>query len=131
VAILAAFIVTWLAARTTDSPSMFEMMLRASLSNAAGVPHPYLVGSVAAFLVPASILLAITALVEPAAPKAVMAAVALALLSHGSFDVPLQALLITASAQWALLTMADDRSVSIALPHKRETVSTAASTGSA
>ena len=32
----------------------------------------------------------------------------LALLSHGSFDVPLQALAVVAAAQWAILAMAAD-----------------------
>lgn len=32
-------------------------------------------------------------------------ALAFVLLSHGSFDVPLQALLVTAGAQWAMLAI--------------------------
>jgi len=55
---------------------------------------------------------------QPAQP-AVVATLALALLSHGAFDVPLHALLVTAAAQWAMLAMADDRSMWTALLRKR------------
>jgi hypothetical protein len=119
VAILLAFAITWLAARASDSPSTLEALLHASLPSAAGLPPPYLLGSIAAFLVPASILLASVALVQPAQPAAVVASLALVLLSNGAFDVPLQALLVTASAQWAMLAMTDDRSLSVSLIRRR------------
>lgn len=106
-AIIAAFAITWVAGRSSDAPSAVEAVLRTSLPAAAGLPAPYLLGSIAAFLVPASILLAAVALVQPAHSPSVVAALALALLSHGAFDVPLQALLATASAGWALLAMSD------------------------
>jgi len=118
-AILLAFCITWLAARSSDSPSTIEAVLRTSLPAAAGLPSPYFLGSIAAFLVPASILLAGVALLQPAQPPAVVASLALALLSHGAFDVPLHALLVTAAAQWAMLAMADDRSMWTALLHSR------------
>jgi hypothetical protein len=104
-AIVIAFLLTWLAARTGDAPSTFEAILRASLPNAPSVmaqPAPYLLGSIAAFLVPASILLAVVAIVQPAPPM-VVAPLAFALLSGAAFDVPLQALLVTVAAQWLLL----------------------------
>ncbi len=111
VAIVGAFVVTYLGARTTEgTPGAVEAVLRTSLIEAAGVPLPYALGSVAAFLVPASILLAVVALVQQGASRAVFASLALALVSHGAFDVPLHALAITAAAQWAMLAMADDRS---------------------
>jgi hypothetical protein len=108
VAIILAFAATWIAGRASDSPSALEAVLRISLSTAAGMPSPYHLGAIAAFLVPASILLAAVALVQPGRP-ALLAALSLALLSHGAFDVPLQALLVTASAQWAILAMIDQR----------------------
>lgn len=108
IAILLAFGVTWLAERGSDSPSAVEAVLRVAIPTAAGLPAPYHVGSIAAFLVPASILLAAVALLQPGRP-AIVVALALALLSHGAFDVPLQALLVTASAQWAMLAMIDGR----------------------
>ena len=118
-AILLAFCVTWLAARASDSPSALEAVLRTSLPAAAGLPSPYLLGSIAAFLVPASILLAGVALLQPSQPAAVVVSLALALLSHGAFDVPLHALLVTAAAQWAMLAMADERSMWTALLRSR------------
>jgi hypothetical protein len=111
VAILLAFVITWLAGRTSDSPSAIEAVLRATLPTLAGLPSPFVVGSIAAFLVPASILLAGVALLQRDQSPAVVAALALALLSHGAFDVPLHALLVTTSAQWAMLAMTDDRSL--------------------
>jgi len=111
-AIVLAFVITYLAAREGEGPpSALEGVLRGSLAQAAGVPAPYALGSIAAFLVPASILLAVVALVQRAQPPAVLAALALALLSQGGFDVPLQALAATAAAQWALLAMVDERSI--------------------
>jgi hypothetical protein len=110
VAILAAFGLTWIAARNTPSPSTIEAVLRASLPAAVGVPAPYLLEAIGAFLVPASILLAGATLLQPGQRPVILAAITLALLSHGAFDVPLQALLMTASAQWAILAMTDEGS---------------------
>ncbi|MBX3207444.1 MAG: hypothetical protein KF764_20520 [Labilithrix sp.] len=118
-AIVLAFGITWLAARASDSPSSVEAVLRATLPGAAGLPSPYLLGSIGAFLVPASLLLATVALLQRAEAPAVVASLALALLSHGAFDVPLHALLVTASAQWAMLAMTDDRSRWAALVARR------------
>lgn len=119
-AIVLAFVLTYLAARRIDdSPSTFETVLHASLSRAAGVPAPFGMASVAAFLVPASILLAVVALVQRAQPPAVTTALALALLSGGAYDVPLQALLATAAVQWAMLATVDERSVWSALLRER------------
>jgi hypothetical protein len=110
-AILTAFGLTWVAARTTESPSSFEAILRAVLPAAAGIPAPYALGAIAAFLVPATILLAAAALVQPKQAPVLIAALAFALLSNGTLDIPLHALLITTSAQWALLAAADRRAV--------------------
>jgi len=120
-AIVVAFGITYLAARDTgDTPSALEAVLRGSLSQAAGVPLPYGLSSIAAFLVPATILLSLVAIVQRAQPPAVLAALALALLSHGSFDVPLHALAVTAAAQWGLLAMIDERSMWSAMMRERE-----------
>ncbi|MBX3232967.1 MAG: hypothetical protein KIT84_11705 [Labilithrix sp.] len=106
-AILAAFLVTWLAARGADSPSAFESVLRTSLPAAAAVtPAPYVLGSIAVFLVPASIFLALVLLFLREEPPLVTAPIGLVLLSSGVLDVPLHALLATAGAEWALLALA-------------------------
>lgn len=114
-AILLAFVITWLGARNSDSPSTFEAILRTSLPAAVGLPAPFLLESISAFLVPASILLACAALLQPKQSPAVVAPLALALLSNGAFDIPIHALLITTAAQWAMLGMNEDRSVPVAL----------------
>lgn len=120
-AIVLAFAITYIAARDSgDTPSSVEAVLRGSLSQAAGLPLPYGLSSIAAFLVPATILLALVAVVQRAHPPAVLAALALALLSHGAFDVPLHALAVTAAAQWAMLAMADERTMWSALVRGRE-----------
>ena len=120
-AIVVAFALTYIAARDSgDTPSSIEAVLRSSLSQAAGLPLPYGLSSIAAFLVPATILLALVAVVQRAHPPAVLAALALALLSHGSFDVPLHALAVTVAAQWAMLAMADERTMWSALVRGRE-----------
>jgi len=122
-AIVMAFIVTYYAARDGgDTPSELEAVLHGSLSQAAGLPLPYGLGTIAAFLVPATILLALVAVVQRAQPRAVLAALALTLLSHGSFDVPLHALAVTAAAQWAMLAMVDERSMWSAMVREREAV---------
>jgi len=114
-AILLAFVITWLGARNSDSPSTFEAILRTSLPAAVGLPAPFLLESISAFLVPASILLACAALLQPKQSPAVVAPLALALLSNGAFDIPIHALLITTAAQWAMLGMNEDRSVPVGL----------------
>lgn len=119
-AILLAFGITWLAARASDEASSIEAILRATLPHAAGLPAPYALGSIGAFLVPASILLAGVALLQRSQSPAVVAPLALALLSHGAFDVPLHALLVITSAQWAMLATTDERGApSTALTQRR------------
>lgn len=120
-AIILAFVVTYLAARETDGAPLAPFaVLRTSLGHAAGASLPWGIGAIAQFLVPASILLAADSLIQRAQPKAVVVSLALALLSHGAFDVPLQSLAVIASAQWVLLAMADDRSMWTALVRERE-----------
>jgi hypothetical protein len=120
-AIIVAFAITYLAARDSGSPpSELEAVLRGSLSHASAVPVAFGLASIAAFLVPATILLALVALVQRAPPAAMLGALALALLSQGAFDVPLQALAITAAAEWAMLAMVDQRSMWSALVRERD-----------
>lgn len=120
-AIVVAFAVTYLAAREGgDTPSELEAVLRGSLSQAAGLPIPYGLSSIAAFLVPATILLALVSVVQKSLPRAVLAALALVLLSNGAFDVPLHALAVTAAAQWLMLAMVDERSMWSAMVRERE-----------
>jgi hypothetical protein len=107
-AVALGFVVTYFAFRTTEgTPSSAELVLRTSLTEATGMPLPYAIGSIGAFLVPSSIFLAVVALVQRRESPAIIAAVALALLSHGAFDIPMHALLATAAAQWGMLAMVE------------------------
>jgi hypothetical protein len=120
-AIVAAFAITYLAARDSgDTPSALEAVLRGSLSQSSGLPTPYALTSIGAFLVPASILLSLVAVVQRAQPPAILAAIGLALLSQGAFDVPLHALAVTAAGQWAMLAMVDERSIWAARVQQRD-----------
>ncbi|MCA9588489.1 MAG: hypothetical protein KC657_24400 [Myxococcales bacterium] len=107
VAVIGAFAITYWAARADAHQSSAQGVLRATLSNAAGVPLPFVLAPIASFLAPASALLAASALAQRVTQPATLAAVALALLSNGSYDVPLQALAAIAASQWAVLAMAD------------------------
>ncbi len=121
VGLVLAFAVTYFAARETDgatASTSIESVLRASMTSlgqSGGLALPYGISSIAMFLTPASIALATVALVQRAQPPAVLVPLALALLSHGSVDVPLQALAVAASAQWAMLALADERAMWSAL----------------
>jgi hypothetical protein len=109
VAIGLSFVVTYFALANTEMPSAVALVLRTSLLDAVGMPAPYGLGSVAAFLIPSSILLAIVALLHRRESPVVVATSALALLSHGAFDIPMHALLGLAAAQWGMLAMAERR----------------------
>lgn len=122
-AIILGFVVTYLAARETEgAPLATFAVLRTALAHAPGASLPWGIGAIAQFLVPASVLLAVAALVSGARTKAVVVSLSLALLSSGAFDVPLQSLAIVASAEWALLAMADDRSIWETLAERRDHV---------
>ncbi len=111
-AIAVSFVITYLAARDTGAPpSPIEAVLRGSLSQAAGMPLPYGLGSIQAFLIPATILLAMVAIVQRTSARTVLSALALALLSQGALDVPLQALAMVAAGVWTILAEADPRTM--------------------
>lgn len=110
VAVILAFAITYLAARETEAPETEALaILRTSLIQAASTSLSYGMSTIAAFLLPVSLLLAIVALLQTKQPVALTVGFALALISQGAFDVPMQALAITAAAQWTLLAMVDDR----------------------
>ncbi|MCL2776867.1 MAG: hypothetical protein FWD73_02600 [Polyangiaceae bacterium] len=106
-ALVLAFAITYLAARDHAPSSPVIAVLRASLLRVVSMPASSTVSTVAAFLLPASLLLAVIALAQRRLPVAIKAPFAFALLSLGGFDVPLQALAITTAATWALLATTD------------------------
>jgi hypothetical protein len=111
-ALIAAFVATWGVARGVHSgASPWQAILHTALADAPGVPPPYGLDAVATFLVPASLLLAFVSAAQPKQVAAIVATVALALVSRGAFDAPLRALCAVAAAQWAALACADERAM--------------------
>lgn len=112
-ALAAAFGVVWAAAHgaTAGAPA-WQLMLHASLANAApGIPPPWALGTVAAFLSVVSVTLAFGVALQPGVPGFVAGTLALALLARGAFDVPLRALAVCTAATWVLVTMSDERAM--------------------
>ncbi len=111
-AIGAAFIVTWGAARGVHpGASMWQAVLHSALADAPGTPAPLGLSAVATFLACCAIFLGAVAIAQRGQVVAVLASLSLAVLSRGALDVPLRALAITAAGHWLLLAMADDRSM--------------------
>jgi len=111
-ALVGAFVVTWGIAKGVHSgAALWQAMLHTALADAAGIPPPYRVGALATFLVPASMLLALAVVGQPGQVAAIVATMALALISRGAFDVPLRALCAAAAAQWAVLAGVDEKAM--------------------
>jgi hypothetical protein len=111
-ALVGAFVLTWGVARGVHGDAApWQAMLHTALADAPGVPPPYWLDGVATFLVPASLLLALVCAGQPNQVAALVATIALALVSRGSFDAPLRALCAVAAAQWAALACADERAM--------------------
>jgi hypothetical protein len=111
-AISAAFLITWGAARGAhESAPLWQRVLQSGLVDAVGSPPPFHLGALATFLVPAGALLALVAAVQPRQMPAIVCAASLALLAHGSYDVPLRALAATCAAHWLLLATGDPRTM--------------------
>jgi len=111
-ALVGAFVITYGVARGMHSgAALWQAVLHTALADAPGVPPPYGLDALATFLVPASLLLALVAAAQPKQVVALVATVALALVSRGAFDAPLRALCGVAAAQWALLACVDERAM--------------------
>ncbi len=89
----------------------WQAMLHTALADAPGMPPPYGLEALATFVVPASVLLALVAATLRSQVDAVVAPMALTLVSRGSFDVPLCALCAAAAAGWAALASVDGRAM--------------------
>jgi|HubBroStandDraft_1064217.scaffolds.fasta_scaffold14928_2 hypothetical protein len=89
----------------------WQAMLHTALADAPGMPPPYGLEALATFVVPASVLLAIVAATLRGQVDAVVATMSFALVSRGTFDVPLCALCAVAAAGWAALASVDDRAM--------------------
>jgi hypothetical protein len=112
VAILLAFVATWGAARGVHpGAAPWQAVLHGALADAPGTPVPLGMSAIATFLVSCGILLGLVAVVQRGQIVAVLAALAFALLSRGTLDVPLRALAIAAAGHWIMLATIDDRSM--------------------
>jgi hypothetical protein len=121
VALAGAVTLTWGVARGVHSDaSLWQSVLHTALADAPGVPPPFGMDALATFLVPASLLLALAVAVQPRHSAGVLAALALALVSRGSFDAPLRALCAVVASFWAVLARTDEKAMWRALIHERD-----------
>ena len=95
-------------ARRAFRAAPWQYVLHTALADAPGLPPPFALDAVATFLVPASLLLALVSAAQPHQAAAVVACVALALISHGAFDAPLRAMCVIVASVWITLASADD-----------------------
>jgi hypothetical protein len=109
--VLAVWLTYGVAKGVHSGAAPWQSMLHTALADAPGIPAPYALDAVATFLVPASLLLALVSAAQPQQVSAMVAAVALALVSQGAFDAPLRALCAVAAAQWAALAASDERAM--------------------
>ncbi len=111
-ALIVAFALTWAVASGVHSDAApWQAVMHTALADAPGVPSPNAFAGLATFLVPASLLLALVAATQTQHITAVVAAMALALVSRGAFDAPLRGLCAVVAAQWAALAAVDDRAM--------------------
>jgi hypothetical protein len=111
-AMIGAYWITWGVAHGMHSgAAVWQAVLYTALADAPGLPPPYGLDAVATFLVPSSLLLALVAAAQPRQVVALVAAMALVLVSRGAFDAPLRALCAVAAALWAGLACADERAM--------------------
>ncbi|HTE45554.1 MAG TPA: hypothetical protein VK636_09950 [Gemmatimonadaceae bacterium] len=120
VAVAAAFIITWGAARGAQAGAEpWQVVLHTALGEAAGVPPSYGLSAIATFLVSASILFALVAVLQRRQVVTITSALALALIARGAYDAPLRALSAATAAVWMMLAFTDDRAMWRALLAER------------
>ncbi len=112
-ALVGAFVLTWGVARGVHSgAALWQAVLHTALADAPGVPPPLFgLDALATFLVPASLLLALVTAAQPGQVVAMVATMALALVSRGAFDAPLRALCAIVAAHWAVLAGSDEHAM--------------------
>jgi hypothetical protein len=111
-ALVGAYWVTHgVAAGMHSGAAPWEAVVHSALGEPPGVPPAAWLAALATFLVPASMLLALAVAAQPGQVSAVVATMALALVSRGAFDAPLRALCAVTAAQWAALACVDERAM--------------------
>ncbi|MEO6420817.1 MAG: hypothetical protein ABIP39_15500 [Polyangiaceae bacterium] len=117
----AAFVITWGAARGVHAGAEpWQAALHTALADAPGTPPPYGLSAIATFLVAASIIFALIALVQPNQAVSVTSSLSLALISRGAFDAPLRALSVVCAGVWIILAVSDERAMWRVLAAERE-----------
>ncbi len=112
VALVGAYMVTrGVAMGVHSGAAPWQAVVHSALGDPAGVPPAAWVAALATFLVPASMLLALAVAAQPGQVGAIVATMALALVSRGAFDAPLRALCAVTAAQWAVLACGDERAM--------------------
>ena len=107
----AAVVTLGIAKGVHSGAAPWQAMLHTALADAPGIPPSYRLDTLATFLVPASLLLALVVAAQPRQVPAITATLALALVSRGAFDVPLRALCAAAAAEWAVLACVDEKAM--------------------
>ena len=92
VALIAAFMVVWLMARTDSSSPVWQQVLRAGVDGQVTPGAQATFHALEAFFVTLSLVLAFACAVMQSQGAAVLCALSLAILGRGAFDVPLRAL---------------------------------------
>jgi hypothetical protein len=111
-ALAGAVALTWGVAQGVHSTaSLWQAVLHTALADAPGVPSPYGLDALATFLVPASLLLALATAAQPRQVVSILVAMALALVSRGSFDAPLRALCVVVATYWLVLARGDQKAM--------------------
>jgi len=117
-ALLAAFMMVWMAGRTDASSPVWQCVMRSGI--AGQVSQTSTLGALEAFFVVASLLLALACAVTAHPLTVVVCAFALALLGRGAYDVPLRAMSAAVAALWTALAASDERALWRALTASRE-----------
>ncbi len=121
IAVGGAFLITWGAAKGVHAGAApWQAVLHTALADAPGIPPPYALGAIATFLVSASILFALVALLQRRQAVAVTSALALALIARGAFDAPLRALSVVVGGVWLMLAVTDNRAMWRTLATERD-----------
>jgi hypothetical protein len=103
---------TWGVAQGVHSGAqLWQATVHSALADAAGMPPPYRGAAFAVFLATSSLFLALVVASQPRQVAAVVAPMALALVSRGAFDVPMRALCAVVAALWIALACVDPRAM--------------------
>jgi hypothetical protein len=114
--VTAAFLLTWGVVRGDQAdPGFLSTVLHRALADAAGLPEPLGLRSLAVFVATGATPLALVVALQGARSErgvetAVATSLALALLARGRFDAPLRAMVALVASLWLLVALVDGAS---------------------